>query len=301
MTASARYRVEHVTRYVHADGASTSQHIACLRPRELLLQHVVWHELSIEPWPTDQSQRVDYFGNELTYFAILTPYIELRVDSRSLVDVLQPAPLDPETGPSWEEVRDTALASNRLDLSIEQFRYASPSVQLAPELNDFAREAFSPGRPLAAAAIDLMHQIHRECRFDSGSTTVTTPVARVLSDRQGVCQDFAHLFIGCLRSLGLPARYVSGYLLTDPPEGQPRLIGADASHAWVSVFSPGRGWIDLDPTNDVLPTERHVTIGWGRDYSDVSPLRGVVLGGAHHTLHVGVSVLPVPPETEIPH
>jgi transglutaminase-like putative cysteine protease len=300
MTA-VRYRVEHVTRYVHADGVSTSQHIACLRPRELPHQHVAWHELSIEPLPTDQTDRVDYFGNELTYFAILTPYVELRVLSHSLVDVLPAAPIDPESSPAWEEVREIGISSDdSLDLSVEQFRYPSPSVQIAPELTDFAREAFSPGRPLAAAAVDLMHHIHRECRFDSGSTTVTTPVARVLSDRQGVCQDFAHLFIGCLRSLGLPARYVSGYLLTDPPEGQPRLVGADASHAWISVFCPGPGWIDLDPTNDVMPGERHVTIGWGRDYSDVSPLRGVVLGGAHHTLHVGVSVLPVPPETDTP-
>ena len=141
-----------------------------------------------------------------------------------------------------------------------------------------------------------MHRIHREFTFDPGATTITTPVTRVLAERRGVCQDFAHLQIGCLRSLGLPARYVSGYLLTDPPPGQPRLVGADASHAWLSVCCPRLGWVDLDPTNDVLPSQRHVTLAWGRDYGDVSPLRGVVLGGRAHTLHVGVSVTPAEEE-----
>jgi len=144
-----------------------------------------------------------------------------------------------------------------------------------------------------AAVVGLTHRIHEELTFDPGSTTIATPVTRVLADRRGVCQDFAHLQIGCLRSLGLAARYVSGYLLTEPPPGQPRLVGADASHAWLSVWCARLGWVDLDPTNDVLPSQRHVTLAWGRDYSDVSPLRGVVLGGRDHTLHVGVSVIPV--------
>ena len=175
----------------------------------------------------------------------------------------------------------------------EQFAYASPYVVIAPELERFARVSFPPGRPCSAGAIDLMHRIHAEFRFDPSATTVTTPVTRVLAERHGVCQDFAHLQISCLRALGLRARYVSGYLLTDPPAGQPRLIGADASHAWLSVRCPHHGWIDLDPTNDVIVDRRHVTIAWGRDYGDVSPLRGVLLGGAEHTLTVGVSVVPM--------
>ena len=157
----------------------------------------------------------------------------------------------------------------------------------------YARPSFAPGRPFLAAAVDLMHRIHHEFRFDPGATTIKTPVTRVLAERHGVCQDFAHLMIGCVRALGLPARYVSGYLLTDPPPGQPRLVGADASHAWLAVRDPHLGWIDLDPTNDVLPDRRHVTVAWGRDYGDVSPLRGVVLGGQHQTLKVGVSVIPM--------
>ena len=174
-----------------------------------------------------------------------------------------------------------------------QFAYASPYVVIAPELERFARASFPPGRSVLAGAIDLMHRIHAEFRFDPSATTVTTPVTRVLAERHGVCQDFAHLQISCLRALGLSARYVSGYLLTDPPAGQPRLIGADASHAWVSVRCPHHGWVDLDPTNDVIVDRRHVTIAWGRDYGDVSPLRGVLLGGAEHTLTVGVSVVPI--------
>ena len=164
---------------------------------------------------------------------------------------------------------------------------------IAPELERFARASFPAGRPVLGGAIDLMHRIHAEFRFDPSATTITTPVTRVLAERHGVCQDFAHLQISCLRALGLPARYVSGYLLTDPPAGQPRLIGADASHAWLSVRCPHHGWVDLDPTNDVIVDRRHVTIAWGRDYGDVSPLRGVLLGGAEHTLTVGVSVVPI--------
>jgi transglutaminase-like putative cysteine protease len=158
---------------------------------------------------------------------------------------------------------------------------------------EYAATAFSAGMPILAATLALMHRIHEDFTFDAAATTVTTPVTKVLAERRGVCQDFAHLQIACLRSLGLAARYVSGYLLTDPPPGQPRLLGADASHAWVSVFCPPIGWVDVDPTNDMLADERHVTVAWGRDYGDVSPLRGVILGGGQHVLHVGVSVVPV--------
>src|SRR5262249_9786349 len=168
-----------------------------------------------------------------------------------------------------------------------------PYITLDPELDEFARATFPPGRPMLAGAIDLMHRIHAEFRFDSTATTITTPVSRVLVDRRGGCQDLAHLQISCLRGLGLAARYVSGYILTTPPPGQPRLIGADASHAWLSVHCPRLGWVDLDPTNDLLPHLSHVTLAWGRDYGDVSPLRGVMVGAAQHTLAVGVGVMPL--------
>jgi transglutaminase-like putative cysteine protease len=298
----ARYRIEHETRYVHSGGVSTSQHVAYLTPRTLPRQSVQWHELVIEPAPACRVQRIDYFGNAVDQFTILTPYEEMRVVGRSIVEV---AGIDPpialDAGTAWEAVRD-ALSYQRgspYDDAAE-FSFPSPYATTAPELSAFARKSFAPRRPLIAAAVDLMHRINEEFTFDPGSTTIATPVTRVLADRRGVCQDFAHLQISCLRSLGLAARYVSGYLLTDPPAGQPRLVGADASHAWLSIWCPPLGWVDLDPTNDVLPSRRHVTLAWGRDYSDVSPLRGVVLGGRDHTLHVGVSVRPAPDEEAPP-
>jgi transglutaminase-like putative cysteine protease len=288
------YRIEHETRYIHRGGASTSQHVAYLTPRALPRQRVRWHDLTIEPAPASRVQRVDYFGNAVDQFTILTPYDELRVVGRSLVEVIAAEPpLDVDASAPWEMVRDRLCYRRGAAYeSASEFSYPSPYAATATELAGFARDSFAPERPVVAAAVDLMHRIYEEFTFDPGSTTIATPVTRVLADRRGVCQDFAHLHIGCLRSLGLAARYVSGYLLTEPPPGQPRLVGADASHAWLSLWCPRLGWVDLDPTNDVLPSRRHVTLAWGRDYGDVSPLRGVVLGGRTHTLHVGVSVTP---------
>jgi transglutaminase-like putative cysteine protease len=295
MMSSAFYRIEHHTRYVHTGRVSTSQQVGCLTPRSLPWQIVHAHELVVDPRPTHQTERTDYFGNLVTQFTILTPYTELHVATRGCVEVLRSErAIDPPHSPPWEEIRDARIYQRgaRSD-EVAQFLYPSPYIEPGAELAAFARRAFSPGRPLVSAAIELMSRIHDEFIFDSGATTIQTPVTRVLSERRGVCQDFAHLQIACLRSLGLPARYVSGYLLTDPPPGQARLFGADASHAWVSVWCPLHGWVDLDPTNAVLPAQRHVTLAWGRDFSDVSPLRGVVLGGGKHELYVGVSVIPV--------
>jgi transglutaminase-like putative cysteine protease len=296
---TVRYRIEHETRYVYSSSVSTSQHVACLRPRELAWQHVRSHALTIDPAPARVGRREDYFGNHLDHFELLRPHRELQVFSRAVVDVHPRAatPPDVSLSPPWDSPIDAGVsavnANAVMEIDDEQFAYASPYVVIAPELERFARVSFPPGRSVLGGAIDLMHRIHAEFRFDPSATTVTTPVTRVLAERHGVCQDFAHLQISCLRALGLRARYVSGYLLTDPPAGQPRLVGADASHAWVSVRCPHHGWVDLDPTNDVIVDRRHVTIAWGRDYGDVSPLRGVLLGGADHTLTVGVSVVPI--------
>jgi transglutaminase-like putative cysteine protease len=191
-----------------------------------------------------------------------------------------------------------ALATDGVTPAVSQFVFASPYIPPASEIRAFARSSFPEGRTLLMGAIDLMHRIHRDFRFDPSATNITTPLTRVLAERRGVCQDFAHFQISCLRSLGLAARYVSGYLLTDPPPGQPRLTGADASHAWLAVYCPHHGWVDLDPTNDVIVGQRHVVLGWGRDYGDVSPLRGVLLGGSEHSLHVGVSVVPLEQDDE---
>ena len=297
----AAYRIEHETRYVHTSGVSTSQHVAYLTPRQLPHQRVRHHEILIEPSPASCVQRVDYFGNAVSQFTILTPYDELSVVGRSVVDVCAAEPSSPGESAPWEVVREALLSTRGGSFqSASEFSYASPYAAVTPELAAFAREAFTPKRPLVDAAIDLMHRIHEQFTFDPGSTTIATPVTKVLADRHGVCQDFAHLQIGCLRSLGLAARYVSGYLLTEPPAGQPRLVGADASHAWLSVWCPRLGWIDLDPTNGCLPAQGHVTVAWGRDYGDVCPLRGVVLGGSEHTMRVAVSMTPVEEEAVQP-
>jgi transglutaminase-like putative cysteine protease len=293
----AAYHIQHETRYAYASAVSTSQHIAYLRPRELPWQRVRTHDLAIDPHPVQLSDRRDYFGNAVHQFAVLGPHTELSVKSQSLVEVRPRATaIAPALSPPWESVREGLVYRKGVPAAeAAQYAHGSPYVEPDPELARFAAGSFAPGRPLLEAAIDLMHRIHVEFRFDPRATSITTPVRRVLAERRGVCQDFAHLLISCLRSLGLAARYVSGYLLTDPPPGQPRLVGADASHAWTSVPCPHHGWVDLDPTNDVLPDLRHVTLAWGRDYGDVSPLRGVILGGTQHVLHVGVNVTPLDP------
>jgi transglutaminase-like putative cysteine protease len=291
----AFYSVEHETRYDYASPVSTSWHVAYLHPRRTARQRVPWHELWIDPRPARSTRRVDYFGNTTDQFTMLGPHTALRACGRSLVEVLPArSEVDPGLSPPWEEVRDALIYARGAPFSeAVEYAYPSPYVTLDPELAEFARASFEPGRPLLAGAIDLMHRIHTEFRFDPSVTTITTPVSLVLVERRGVCQDFAHLGISCLRSLGLAARYVSGYILTTPPPGQLRLAGADASHAWLSVHCPRHGWVDLDPTNDLAPELHHVTLGWGRDYGDVSPLRGVIIGAAQHTLSVGVSVIPL--------
>ncbi len=296
---TARYRIEHETRYVYGATVATSQHVSYLRPRELPRQRVLANRLSIDPTPARVAQRVDYFGNQVDHFELLQPHLELRVSAHSVCEITAPEPVDAARSWSWREAQ-RAFAAGAVAPDVAQFVHASPYVPLTAQMQDYARESFPEDRTLLAGATDLMERIHREFRFDPSATTLTTPLVRVLAERRGVCQDFAHFQISCLRSLGLAARYVSGYLLTDPPPGQPRLIGADASHAWVSVYCPRGGWVDLDATNNVIVGERHVTLAWGRDYADVSPLRGVLLGGAEHQLFVGVSVVPIEAEATAP-
>jgi len=292
---AARYHIEHETRYAYTARVSTSQHVAHLAPRVLPVQQVESHVLEVDPAPAQTSERDDYFGNRVHAFTILAPHQSMRAVSRSVVTVTPVSrELVPAASPAWEEVAADLVYRKGVALAAgAEFAHNSPFAAADPALAAFAAGSFVPGRPLLDAAMALMHRIHDEFTFDPSATSITTPVTRVLAERHGVCQDFAHLQISCLRSLGLAARYVSGYLLTDPPPGQPRLIGADASHAWLSVYCPTHGWVDLDPTNACLPGVRHITIGWGRDYGDVSPLRGLILGGAQHALEVAVSVTPV--------
>lgn len=287
------YRVSHLTEYVYRQPVSSSHHQLHLLPRSHRHQLNRWEELSIDPIPARQRDRVDNFGNRTTHLEIQEPHRRLAVLCRSEIEMVpQPLPL-PVLSPAWETVRDRV----RHDLAPEQleayeFAFASPYVQVSSEIADFAARSFPPGRPLAEAAIDLMHRIHEEFVYDSTATNVSTPVDEVLAHRRGVCQDFAHLALSCLRVMGLPGRYVSGYLVTALP-GQPRVVGADASHAWLQAYCPGVGWLDLDPTNDVVPSDRHITVAYGRDFGDVTPLQGVILGGGRHTLRVVVDVAPL--------
>lgn len=287
-----RYEVTHITTYEYQAEVSASQHIARLAPRPVPGQLCLSHSLTIDPPPSRCVSRRDYFGNETIAFQLDTPFRSLVVTACSLIELEEGQQELGFNSLPWETARD--LVANARHGSIEgaalEFTHASPLIPLQRAFADYAAPSFPPGRPLLEASIDLMHRIHSEFRFDPAATTVSTPVAEVLHQRKGVCQDFAHVQIACLRSLGLPARYVSGYIETLPPPGKPKLVGADASHAWLSVFCPQLGWIDLDPTNDTRPRGQHITIAWGRDFTDVSPLRGVFVGSGSHELRVSVDV-----------
>jgi transglutaminase-like putative cysteine protease len=290
-----RYRVRHLTRSRYIDPVSEARHLARLCPRETPTQRVWRHALQVDPAPAWRTSRVDAFGNTVIWMLVQTAHRELHVLSEAEVET---RPESPEAPPvpacTWEEARDAlALDFTGAHLTALPFLFPSPLAPTSADLAAWALPSFPPGRPLAEAVADLRGRLHREFTFDPAASHVATPVAETLRLRRGVCQDFAHLMISGLRSLGLAARYVSGYLETLPPPGKPKLQGADASHAWVSVYLPGGGWIELDPTNDCPAGERHLTLGWGRDYADVAPLRGVTLGGGEQTLEVSVDVVPM--------
>ena len=298
-------QVIHETRYEYAPPVETAQHMAHLRPLDLPWQRVRAHRLDITPEPAQRGDTRDIYGNARTFFSLQGVHDELTVTAESVVATHEP-PRRTASLP-WEQVRERFRyhAGAAFDAAAE-FVFASPYVPRHEDFAAYARPSFTAGLPLHLAARDLMDRIHADFEYDTESTEVSTPAREALAQRKGVCQDFAHVMVACLRALGLPARYVSGYLLTEPPPGQPRLVGSDASHAWVSVYAPdelGRGgWIDLDPTNNRAPGEDYVTLACGRDYSDVSPMRGVIHGGANHTLHVAVTVQPwtAPDHTEAP-
>jgi transglutaminase-like putative cysteine protease len=287
------YRVTHHTTYVYSEAVSLCHNLAHLTPRSGPRQTCLHNRLLVSPSPAVTSESVDYFGNQMTFFTIQEPHRELTVSAHQVTEVWPfDAPVPAET-PPWEVVRDMLRGDQTAaGLDAFQFTFESSYIKGAADLTAYAAVSFAPGRPVLEGVLDLTHRIHAEFRYDASATTVTTPLHRILSTRRGVCQDFAHLEIGCLRALGLAARYVSGYLMTTPPPGQPRLIGADASHAWASFFCPGAGWIDVDPTNDLLPSDKHIVLAWGRDYGDISPIKGVILGGGHHSVKVSVDVVP---------
>lgn len=299
-----RYRITHTTVFNYSQAVGLCQNEARLQPRDFWRQQCQSSRFDITPMPSDFHERIDYFGNRVAYFAIQQPHTQLSVTAISDVTVF-PKRNTPDliNQPSWELVRglfqDTPLQEQRQwqtqDQHFElqdarQYVLDSPMVTTTCELADYAKNSFLPGRSLPDVVQDLMQRIYTDFIYDPTFTTIATPLSDVLVHRRGVCQDFAHLAIACLRSYGIPARYISGYVETLPEPGQQRLIGADASHAWFAVYIPGTGWLEFDPTNNRLPFDQHITLAWGRDYADVTPLKGIAFGGGQHTLRVSVDV-----------
>ena len=288
------YRVRHSTRYTYSQPVAIAHNEVRLTPRSGGVQHARRTQLAIDPPPSVLSQHQDFFGNTIHFFTLQAPHHEMTVTAVSDVSLRSEGPPAPEDTPPWDEVR-AALPQDLSPTGLDayQFVFESPFVRWDDATVEYATPSFPPGRPLLAAALDLTRRIHTDFKYEPGATSVATPIADVLKDRRGVCQDFTHLEIACLRSLGLAARYVSGYVLNLAGAKNERLVGADASHAWLAIYDAGRGWIDLDPTNDTIPSDQHVTVAWGRDYGDVSPVKGVILGGGQHTVTVAVDVIPV--------
>jgi len=284
------YDVSHRTVISYEESVSEAHHVLHLMPRDSERQQRLAFVLDIRPEPSQLSASDDYFGNSVHHLVIHEPHDRLRIDSRSRIDVRKPVDLDLEAGPPWESIAAAVRDGDASAFDAQQFVFDSPQIAVSTAVRDYASVSFVAGRPLLAAAMDLTRRIFEEFQYQGGVSDVSTPVAKVLEMRRGVCQDFAHLQIACLRSLGLPARYVSGYLLTHPAPGHARLVGADASHAWLSLWSGDAGWVDFDPTNCLIPGDEHITVGWGRDYTDVSPTNGFIVGGGAHEVSVAVDV-----------
>ncbi|BCW87330.1 hypothetical protein sos41_04590 [Alphaproteobacteria bacterium SO-S41] len=288
------YRVRHITTYEYSKRVLSSQHVLRLRPRLTDNQVCSSSEVAMSPAPQRRTARDDYFGNRMEMVTLEEPHEEMTIDAQSVVRVTKRRPRDLENTMAWEGIGD-ALSGARADAEIEaaQFLFDTKLTRAEQDLIAYAKADFTPGRPVALAARDLMNHIRRDIKYKPGVTDVSTPVDRVLEIKGGVCQDQSHVMLAVLRAHGIAARYVSGYLMTRPPPGRPKLQGADQSHAWVSVWCPPLGWIDYDPTNGILPDDEHITLAYGRDYSDISPISGVMLGGGEHEVDVSVDVAPV--------
>ena len=311
-----KYKITHTTEYHYSQAVGLCQNEARLQPRNFGRQYCDSSRFDITPSPSDFRERLDFFGNRVAYFAIQQAHTHLSLTVISDVTLFPKKNLlglfDQMT---WEQVRDLlqeamppmqAQAQSQQGqcqsqmqhqnhapdfFDAQQYLLDSTMVATSPELTDYARSSFQPNRPLLEVVQDLMARIYKDFTYDPNFTSIATPLSDVLHFRRGVCQDFAHLAIACLRAYGIAARYVSGYVETIAEPGKPRLVGADASHAWFSVYSPGIGWLDFDPTNNAVPLDQHITLAWGRDYADVTPLKGIAFGGGQHTLSVSVDVL----------
>ncbi len=282
----------HHTEYRYATPVAQSWQLSHLRPRSLPRQQLLSHRLQVSPAPDWIDEQVDAFGNPVSLFSILAAHDTLDVVAESRVVLAPVPPPAPDADRQPWDPGAALRAHGAVALETAQFLGPSPLVPRSRRAAHYARRSFRRGVPMSVALDELAHRIHRDFTFDPAATSVTTPLEEVFVRRRGVCQDFAQLMIACLRSVGVPARYVSGYIVTRPPPGHPRLVGADASHAWVSAWCPRAGWIDIDPTNDRRIDQDFVTLAWGRDFSDVTPLRGVILGGGEQVLEARVTVTP---------
>src|SRR5688572_13784072 len=287
-----RYQISHETTYVYSTMVTSGHHFAHLSPRDTDYQKVISHALEVQPQPTETSNIVDYFGNNSVRFLITWQHDKLTVTANSIIDVTEKNFPESELNLPWE----TALSQSLYTVEpneVAEMRLPSAHVECLPQTREYAERFFTPTRPWLEAVLDLTRHIREEFAYDTQATTISTPVAEVFFNKRGVCQDFTHLMLSCLRSLKLPARYVSGYILNEPPPGVEKLVGSDASHAWIETWLPGACWIGFDPTNGKLANIEFIILAWGRDFMDVTPLRGVVLGGGDHTLEVRVTVTPL--------
>lgn len=287
-----KYQIAHQTTYTYNEPASVCYNLLRLTPRDTYAQLCTAVEVKIYPEPDSLQEYEDFFGNKVIYFSIEKEHTQLSVIVRSAIEkrVAAAREIGLYGNVTIENVKQL-LKENRQNIDdIGQYIFETPMTAWTGDIAAYAQVSFQPGRFVLEAAIDLMRRIYMDFRFTPGFTTVSTPLEVVMRERKGVCQDFAHLAIACIRSVGLPARYVSGYIETIPPPGVEKLTGVDASHAWFSVYIPYLGWVDFDPTNNVMPADQHITIGWGRDYADIAPMRGVLLSSGAHTLSVSVDV-----------
>ena len=286
-----KYRISHTTKYAYTEPVPICHNLVHLAPRQLPFQTCDDFHLLVNPVPIQRYQRTDYFGNQVDFFSIQDAHFGLNVTSSSLLDVSTRPETPTAQAPSWNDVQDNLCAHRtKPELDAYQFTFASHHAYPHKAFAAYAKESFGRGRNIVEAAQELTSRIHEDFQYDPRATSISTPVEEVFEQRAGVCQDFAHFQIASFRSLGLAARYVSGYLRTIPPDGQPRLVGADASHAWIAVYCGTLGWVDFDPTNNVIPSTHHITVGWGRDYRDVCPIQGVFVGGGQHSLVISVDV-----------
>jgi transglutaminase-like putative cysteine protease len=287
-----KYTIEHTTSYTYLEPVSLCHNIARLMPRNSKEQICRNTSIYIKPQPDRINEFEDFFGNKVIYFSIEKEHWELTVLVTSEVERMESGHHSPNDFPiaGLEEVKTELLNMDADAIDIKQYLFVTPMTSWNEEILQYAMRSFQPGRSVFEATKDLTHRIYNDFEYKPGHTTIATPLSAVIKERKGVCQDFAHLAIACLRSIGLSARYVSGYIETISPEGVEKLIGSDASHAWFSVFIPKMGWTDFDPTNNCIVSDQHITIGWGRDYADIAPMEGIILSSGSHELTVSVDV-----------